>query len=108
MLSRAGSIQRKQYGRRTPHRTSHQGRIGPPWAYHHLAGRATGLLAAKRLQDLQPQVDLHRLAPQNLRLAGLRFLQVLFGLEEREEKRVSFVEKCAVLGKSCTFAGRNQ
>lgn len=69
-----GSTKGKRNARRTAHRQPHQGRTRPSGAQHHLARQATRLFAAERLQDSQPQMDLHRFAAQNLRFAGLRFL----------------------------------
>ena len=85
-----GSTNGKRNARRTAHRQPHQGRTRPPRAQHHLARQATRLFAAKRLQDLQPPLDLYGLVAQNLRFAGLRFLPMLYGLEKRKEKGLKY------------------
>ena len=98
-----GSAKGKHNARRTAHRQSHQGGTQQAGAHHHLARPTARLLAPKRLQDLQPPLDLHRLAPQNLRPAGLRFLQVLFGLQEQQEKRMNLRGFVAAFPKKSYF-----
>ena len=90
LLTERGSTKGKRNARRTAHRQPHQGGTQQAGAHHHLARPTARLLAPKRLQDLQPPLDLHRLAPQNLRPVRLRFLQMLFGLQEQQEKRMIF------------------
>ena len=68
---RARLPQRQTDERRTAHRETHQGRISSAGAQHHLAGYAIGLLAAVYVQNLPPQMDLHGLASENQRFAGL-------------------------------------
>ena len=104
LLTRArGSTKGKRYARRTAHRQPHQGGTQQAGTQHHLAGTAIGLLKAERLQNLQPPVDLHRPLAQNLRPAGLRLLQVLFGLEERKEKRMKFRKNTPCIGNFHQF-----
>lgn len=86
-LHEQGSSNGKRNARRTAHRQPHQGGTQQARAQHHLACRTTWLLPPKRLQNLLPQMDLHRFAAENLRYSGLRFLQVLFGLQKRQETR---------------------
>lgn len=71
LTTEQGSTKGKRHERRTAHRKAYQGRTGTQGLQHHMVGRAAGLLAPKRLQNLQPQVDLHRSAAENLRFAGL-------------------------------------
>ena len=86
--------QRQTDERRTAHRETHQGRTDTTGEKHHMACHAAWLFAAKRLQDFQPQVDLYRFATQNQRLVGLRFLQMLLGLSEQQEKRMNSCWLC--------------
>ena len=98
-----GSTKGKRNARRTAHRQPHQGGTQQAGAHHHLARPPARLLAPKRLQDLQPPLDLHRLAPQDLRPAGLRFLQVLFGLQEQQEKRMNLQGFVAAFAEKSYF-----
>jgi len=66
-----GSTKGKRNARRTAHRQPHQGGTQQAGALHHLARPPARLLAPKRLQDLQPKMDLYRPVAQNLRFAGL-------------------------------------
>ena len=91
LLTAQGSTKGKPHERRTAHRKTHQGRIGTQGLQHHMVGRAAWLLAPKRLQNLQPPVDLYRPAAQNLRPARLRLLPMLLGMVEQQGKRVNFV-----------------